>query len=95
VVLDGELAVCLRTDEGLEEVARLERGDAVGEVALFSGTRSADVVARSDVRLLRFTKDDLMRLRRRYPRIGAQVLENLSEILAERVMEANRARAEA
>jgi predicted RND superfamily exporter protein len=95
VVLDGELAVCLRTDEGLEEVARLERGDAVGEVALFSGTRSADVQARTDVRLLRFTKDDLMRLRRRYPRIGAQVLENLSEILAERVMEANKARAEA
>jgi predicted RND superfamily exporter protein len=95
VVLDGELAVCLRADEGLKEVARLERGDAVGEVALFSGTRSADVMARSDVRLLRFTKDDLMRLRRRYPRIGAQVLENLSEILAERVMEANRARAEA
>ncbi len=95
VVLDGELAVSLRTDEGLQEVARLERGDAVGEVALFSGTRSADVQARTDVRLLRFTKDDLMRLRRRYPRIGAQVLENLSEILAERVMEANKARAEA
>jgi predicted RND superfamily exporter protein len=95
VVLDGELAVCLRTDEGPREVARLKRGDAVGEVALFSGSRSADVEARTDVRLLRFTKDDLLRLRRRYPRIGAQVLENLSEILAERLIEANRARAEA
>ncbi len=94
VVLDGELAVCLQTDRGLVEVARLTRGDAVGEVALFSGIRSADVVARTDVRLLRFTQSELERLRRRYPRIGAQVLGNLSEILANRLIEANKARAE-
>jgi hypothetical protein len=90
VVLDGQLSVVLPTDEGPITVADLSRGDAVGEVALFSGTRSADVEARSDVRLLRFTQADLERLRRRYPRIGAQVLENLSEILARRLMEANR-----
>lgn len=90
VVLDGELVVKLPTEEGVLEVARLRRGDAVGEVALFSGIRSADVEACSDVRLLRFSQPDLDRLRRRYPRIGAQVLENLSEILASRLMEANR-----
>lgn len=91
-VLDGELEVHLPGAGGSETVATLRRGDAVGEVALFSGVRSADVVARTPVRLLRFTRADLDRLRRRYPRIAARVLENLSGILAGRMLEANRDR---
>jgi CRP-like cAMP-binding protein len=90
VVLDGELRVLVPTPAGAKQVATLRRGDVVGEVALFKGERSADVEAASDVRLLRFTEKDLQRLRRRYPRIGGQVLTNLSEILAGRLMEANR-----
>jgi predicted RND superfamily exporter protein len=91
VVLDGELRVLVPTASGPpKQVATLRRGDVVGEVALFKGERSADVEAASDVRLLRFTEKDLRRLRRRYPRIGGQVLTNLSEILAGRLMEANR-----
>jgi CRP-like cAMP-binding protein len=54
--------------------------------------RSADVEALSEVRLLRLEEDDLARLRRRYPRIGAQVLTNLSRILADRLAAANRER---
>jgi predicted RND superfamily exporter protein len=90
VVLDGELRVLVHGPSGPKQVATLRRGDVVGEVALFKGERSADVEAASDVRLLRFTEKDLLRLRRRYPRIGGQVLANLSEILAGRLMEANR-----
>ena len=92
VVLDGELRVSMPSEHGVEELARLGRGDAVGEVALFQGVRSADVEALSDVRLLRFSRSDLERLSRRYPRIGTRVLSNLSEILAGRLAEANRAR---
>jgi len=39
----------------------------------------------SDVRLLRLTQDDLSRLKRRYPRIGAQIYANLSQVLADRL----------
>ena len=63
----------------------LKRGDIVGEVALFHGKRTADVEAVTDVRLLRLTHWDLERIRRRYPRTGAQLYRNLSRILADRV----------
>jgi predicted RND superfamily exporter protein len=90
VLLDGELRVLVASPTGPRHVATLRRGDVVGEVALFKGERSADVESASEVRLLRFTQKDLDRLRRRYPRIGGQVLANLSEILAGRLIEANR-----
>ncbi len=92
VVLDGELQVSLPREGRNHEVATVRRGDVIGEVALFHGARSADVEALSEVRLLRLEEDDLARLRRRYPRIGAQVLTNLSRILADRLAAANRER---
>jgi CRP-like cAMP-binding protein len=61
------------------------RGDVVGEVALFHGRRTADVKTLSDVTLLCLSHSSLERLRRRYPRIGAQLYANLSEVLANRV----------
>ena len=41
--------------------------------------------AETDVRVLRLTRANLERLRRRYPRTGAQIYANLSVILADRV----------
>jgi hydrophobe/amphiphile efflux-3 (HAE3) family protein len=85
VVIDGRLAVSLQTERGRVHFNTLERGDVVGEVALFHGARTADVEAVTDVRLLRLTDWDLERIRRRYPRTGAQLYRNLSRILADRV----------
>jgi predicted RND superfamily exporter protein len=85
VVIDGELLVSLRTERGEVRFGTCKRGDAVGEVALFHGQRTADVQALTDVRLLRLTHASLERIRRRYPRIGAQLYRNLSYILADRV----------
>ncbi len=85
VVIEGELSVSGEIGGRRMELARVRRGDVVGEVALYHGKRTADVEAVTDVRALRLTRDNLHRLRRRYPRIGAQVLWNLSEILALRV----------
>jgi len=45
----------------------------------------ADVRATSDVRLLRLSWADFDRLKRRYPRIGAQLYANLSKVLADRL----------
>jgi hypothetical protein len=85
VVIDGELEVSVSTDSGTVRFGTFTRGDVIGEVGLFHGERTADVIACSDVRLLRLTRENLERIRRRYPRIGAQLYSNLSEILAGRV----------
>jgi len=85
VVLDGVLVASISTDAGEMRLSEQTRGDVIGEVALFEGERTADVRAVTHVRLLRFTLADLQRLKRRYPRIGAQLYENLSEVLANRL----------
>jgi hypothetical protein len=85
VVIDGALSASLETDSGTVRFGTLQRGDAVGEVGLFHGERTADVTAETAVRLLRLSRESLERIRRRYPRIGSRLYSNLSEILAERV----------
>jgi predicted RND superfamily exporter protein len=89
VVIEGELKISLKSADGRStEVARAGRGEVVGEVGLYHGKRTADVEAITDVRLLRLDAKNLERLRRRYPRIGAQVLWNLSLTMADRLAHA-------
>jgi CRP-like cAMP-binding protein len=90
VVLEGELRGSV-TREGREiELARMRRGDSVGEIGLFAGRRTADVDAVGEVRLLQMNAPELERLRRRYPRIASRVFHNLNEILAERLVRTTR-----
>jgi predicted RND superfamily exporter protein len=87
VVIEGELAASTTTWDGRRvEYGKMGRGDVVGEVAMFSHVRSADVDVSSDARLLRFDEGDLERIARRYPRIAAHVNRNLNHVLARRVM---------
>jgi len=85
VVLDGRLVASVPKGAGEVELGEQRRGDVIGEVALFEGERTANVRAVTDVRLLRITLADLERLKERYPRIGAQLYENLSHVLARRL----------
>ena len=86
VVIDGELAASTSRSGGRVEFSRMRRGDVVGEVALFSEGRTADVDVAHDARLLRFDDADLVLLGQRYPRIAAQVNRNLNRVLASRVV---------
>ena len=89
VIIDGELRISLETtDGGIVEFERAGRGDVVGEVGLYHGKRTANVDALTDVRFLRLDANNLKRLRKRYPRIGAQVLWNLSGVMADRLANA-------
>jgi predicted RND superfamily exporter protein len=81
VVIDGELEVSVPRDGETLTLRTVRRGDTVGEEALFHGRRFADVHILSDARLIRLTHEDLEQLRKRFPRIGAQVYRNLSRIL--------------
>jgi len=86
VIIEGRLTPSIVGDDGrIVRFGTLTRGDSVGEVGLFHGSRTADVMAETDVRLLRLTRESLERIRRRYPRIAARLYSNLSAILAERV----------
>jgi predicted RND superfamily exporter protein len=85
VVIRGSLAATIQKEGREVSLRRMDRGDVIGEVALFFGERTADVRTLTDVRLLRLDRGDLERLARRYPRIAARVYENLSEVLAARL----------
>jgi len=90
LVVEGALAASVTRNGERHELSRMGRGDVVGEVALFSARRSADVDAVTDVRLLRFGESDLHRVRRRYPRIAATVFLNLNKVQAARIVENTR-----
>lgn len=85
VVIDGELRASLQRPGGDVILDTHRRGDVVGEVALQTGHRTADVEALHDARVLRLSRDSLDRLARRSPRIAAQVYRNLNRILGERL----------
>ncbi len=85
VVLDGRLDASVQR-EGRRVVLRtLQRGDLIGEVGMLRGTRSADVLAETDARLLCITRESLARIERRHPRIATRLLANLSGVLAGRL----------
>jgi len=90
VIIDGVLVASIERDGERMVLSRMERGQVVGEVALFYRRRSADVDAETDARLLRFGEADFARVRRRYPRIAATVLYNLNRIQAQRLVENTR-----
>ncbi|HTO54201.1 MAG TPA: efflux RND transporter permease subunit [Myxococcota bacterium] len=85
VIVDGALRVWKDGPAGPIDLRTSERGDVIGDVGLFTGERSANVDVAKDARLLRFTPNNLQRLRRRYPRIASTVQRNLNEILARRL----------
>jgi predicted RND superfamily exporter protein len=85
VIVDGSLRVWKDGPTGPIELRSSARGDVIGDVGLFTGERSANVDVAKDARLLRFTPNNLQRLRRRYPRIASTVMRNLNEILARRL----------
>jgi predicted RND superfamily exporter protein len=85
VIIEGQVRATLSTERGTLTFATHQRGDVIGEVALFHGVRTADATAETDVRMLRLTRDNLERLARRHPRVAARLYVNLSETLAHRV----------
>ncbi|MEQ8661517.1 MAG: cyclic nucleotide-binding domain-containing protein, partial [Gammaproteobacteria bacterium] len=85
VVIDGELIASVPRDDREVLLRRLGRGDLIGEVALFGGTRTANVDAVSDVRLVRLDEDSMDRIAGRYPRIASVLYRNLGAVMAGRL----------
>lgn len=82
LIIDGRVRV-IRERAGREEVLNhLGPGDFFGEMALLDGKpRSATVIAEEDTQCLILSRWDLLRVMRRNPEIGIQMLTAMSERL--------------
>lgn len=79
-----------RVDEGSEELAKLKAGQCVGEFVLAKeARRSANVRAMDDITLYETTREKLIALCEKQPRLGYVVYRNLSEIVVDRIRDTN------
>jgi predicted RND superfamily exporter protein len=84
VIIQGECEVWVGDSAHRQRIRELRRGEVFGEMGLVrQNERSADVVATSPVEALELDERFLERIRRRYPRIAAQVLLNLTRLLSD------------
>jgi CRP-like cAMP-binding protein len=91
IVLEGQVGIF--KEQGMqqrEELARLQRGEFFGELALLDESpRSATAVAMEQSTILGLFRPDLMELIERKPRLGNKLLFNLAELIGERLKHTN------
>jgi CRP-like cAMP-binding protein len=68
------------------EIAKVEPGDVVGEVAFFTkARRTASVISTGDGEVLRIDAPQMRRVAARNPKIAAKVYANLAQLLGAKV----------
>ena len=85
IVVEGVVVAQVERDEGNRVLRAIHPGELFGEVALFTGTRTANIDALTDVRVLRLNRESLERIQNRYPKIAAQIFWNLTGTVSERL----------
>jgi CRP-like cAMP-binding protein len=82
-VVEGELSIIKRGEDGDATIGSVEKGQSVGEMAIIDGmTRSADVVAASFATVLILKRADFESLVAEHPEIGVKVLTSLAKVLS-------------
>ena len=82
-VVQGELSVIKRADDGDVNIATVGKGESVGEIAIIDGlTRSADVLAITEASVLILKQKDFDNLVAEQPAIGVKVLKSLAKSLS-------------
>jgi serine phosphatase RsbU (regulator of sigma subunit) len=83
VILEGEADVFVELPAGPIHMARLGRNRIIGELSVFTDLpRTATVIARTYLVVVRIDRDSMMRLCAEYPSIGAAVIGELGGRLA-------------
>jgi len=83
VILDGEVDVFVELPAGPVHLATIGRNRIIGELGAFTDRpRTATVVTRTDLVVIRIERDSLMRLSADYPSIGVAIVEELGGRLA-------------
>ena len=70
-------------------LATLTAGMAFGEMALLESHRSADVLADMAASACEISLRDFERFRKQHPRASEQIMRNLAQLLADRLIVAN------
>jgi predicted RND superfamily exporter protein len=86
VLITGGAEVRLNVDGHSRVLRQVTRGDVFGEMGLVRHhNRMADVIATHEVEVLVVNQRFLIRMQRRYPRIGAKIFLNIAKILSDRL----------
>jgi branched-chain amino acid transport system substrate-binding protein len=87
LIIDGHARVLIRKEDApMVELAILERGDCIGEIALLTGAkRSADVEAMTPVKAVRLSRDRFKELIQKHHSIAIYVADLLADRLIEQV----------
>ncbi len=88
IITHGEVNILSRNAKGEEvEVARLKNGDFFGEFAFFSNSkRQADAVASSETELLELTRETLIDVTRKYPRVKEVLISFYKNRVVDKLM---------
>src|SRR3546814_10841391 len=77
IIIEGQAAVQIATPTGNIEVARLGRGDVVGEIAILCDVpRTATVTATERLTRLRITNELFFRLVKEFPQIDIEIMRD-------------------
>ena len=85
ILIEGVVVAQVARPEGNRVLRALHPGEVFGEVALFTGKRTANIDAMSHVRVLWLNQESLERIQSRYPRIAARLFWNLTGTVSERL----------
>ena len=84
VVIEGELKVSKKLHDQRATLSRLTAGDVFGEIALIiKGTRTADVEAVTDTKVLAIDWESLEKIQRFSPYLASRLYLNIARILGE------------
>ena len=93
VLLEGKVSVIVQLPGYAEaiEVATIGKGETFGEVSFMDGKpRSATIKSLTDTKVLRIGRGDFNALVEKDPRIGIIVMNNMINILCERLRETDK-----